>query len=109
MRRLLPCQAMRHDVEDDRIENHSDVRSRNLEVHIGISGSADLPVYDAVRFGVYSGLAYRSREFVLERLQEPAGASGGVAGWQHVFAVAVEDPPPYGLATRNTLGCAASP
>jgi hypothetical protein len=43
-RRVFACQAVRHNVEDDRIENHSDVRTGNLEIHVEISGSADPPV-----------------------------------------------------------------
>ncbi len=86
---------------DDRINRgvkyQSNVRSGNLDIHIGIARPARLPVDDPVISRVDCGLLYGWGHGAAQMIQEIAGTAVGVAGGPYFRAVLLQDMPANNL------------
>ena len=80
----------------------------NLDVDVGVTCSADVPVHHAVTLGIDRRLAHRLRKLTHQRLKEIAGAIRGVAIRQHIGALLFQDSLPYPIGNSHNGSMASN-
>src|SRR5215831_9484527 len=85
--------AIGNDGVRGRIEGKANMRAGNLEVDVGISREAVVPIDDAVAASVDGCLHHRVWYAAAQRIEKVASAAAGVAGGKHLFAMFFEDVP----------------